>query len=112
MEKISKIVDPEFRTGQGAKGPWTLMKVETESGKAGTIFAPAAIGDPVTAEYNEQYKSYSFKVATAKKIEAIVAEEKQQETLEKINTKLDKVLSLLEHQTTHEPSDEELNNVF
>lgn len=112
MEKISKIVDPEFRTGQGAKGPWVLMKCETESGKQGTIFAPASVGDPVTAEYNEQYKSYSFKVATAKKIEAIVAEEKQQETLEKINTKLDKVLSLLEHQVTHEPSDEELNNVF
>lgn len=100
MEKIATITDPSFRTGEGAKGPWTLMKVTTESGKQGTVFAPCAVGDAVTAEYNEQYKSYSFKVVKAAQMQNIIAEEKREDQLTQINTKLDQVLSLLEHQTT------------
>lgn len=121
MEKIATITDPSFRTGEGAKGPWTLMKVTTESGKQGTVFAPAAIGDAVTAEFNDQYKSYSFKVVKAAQMQNIIAEEKRESQLTEINTKLDKVLELLGNKSGYEkaketaeslqPTDEELENI-
>lgn len=121
MEKIATITDPSFRTGEGAKGPWTLMKVTTESGKQGTVFAPCAVGDAVTAEFNDQYKSYSFKVVKAAQMQNIIAEEKRESQLTEINTKLDKVLELLGNKSGYEkakataeslhPTDEELENI-
>lgn len=63
MPKITEIIDPAFRTGAGAKGPWTLMKIGVE-GKEATIFAPAAVGDEVVLSYNDQYKNYSATKAT------------------------------------------------
>lgn len=64
MPKITEIIDPAFRNGAGAKGPWTLMKIGVE-GKEATIFAPASVGDEVILTYNEQYKNYSATKATA-----------------------------------------------
>lgn len=63
MPKITEIIDPAFRSGQGAKGAWTLMKVIAD-GKEATIFAPASVGDEVILTYNEQYKNYSATKAT------------------------------------------------
>lgn len=59
--KVAKIVDPEFKTGKSAKGPWTLIKIETESGVVATGFGPITVGDEVDLERNEQYNNYSFK---------------------------------------------------
>lgn len=103
MENIEQIVDDNFRSGTGKKGqPWSLMKITTNTGKQATVFAPAQIGDPVELEYNEQYKSYSAKVMTGKKMEAVVQEEKKEEQLQEINDKLDKILKYVEPQQSEE----------
>lgn len=91
MEHISEIIDGNFKSGEGAKGPWTLMRVKTDSGKQATIFAPAAVGDEVVLDYNEQYKNYSAKRATP----GVVAKAQEASKLDEISQKLDKIISLL-----------------
>lgn len=60
MLEIVKTV--ETKSGQGAKGPWTLYKITTESDKKATAFTPAEVGDEVElSDYNEQYHNYKFK---------------------------------------------------
>lgn len=61
--RVTKIIDPEFKSGTSEKGrKWVLSKVEVEGGKTATGFNPVKIGDEVELNYNAQYKSYSFKV--------------------------------------------------
>lgn len=69
------------------------MKIETDTGKQATIFAPANIGDPVKLEYNEQYKNYSATVLNSKKMEAVVKEEAMEDRLKNIEEKLDQILA-------------------
>lgn len=90
MEEITEIIDNNFRSGEGQNGRWTLMKIGTSSGKAATIFAPAAIGDGVSLEYNQQYKSW-----TAKKVDSAAQPAGKNQQLEQINQKLDRILGLL-----------------
>lgn len=97
MEKIAEITDPAFRTGIGKKGtPWTLMKIKTDTGKEASLFAPASIGDPVKLTFNDQYNNYSAEVMNARKMEAIVEKEKQDDKLADIDEKLDLIIELLQ----------------
>lgn len=98
MEKITEIIDGNFRTGTGAKGAWVLMKVGTDSGKVATIFAPAAIGDTVELEYNEKYKSYS-----AKKSAAGSTANAKLDKLDDISIKLDYIIEILSKEDEGEP---------
>lgn len=103
MEKIATIVDPSFRTGIGKGGqPWTLMKITTDSGKQASCFSPANIGDPVTLEYNEEYKNYSAKVVTGAKMEQVIEKEKQEDKLTEILDRLEAILEILN--ATGQPS--------
>jgi hypothetical protein len=65
VEKIAEIIDPNFKNGEGKKGPWYLMKIVTDSGKAATVFGPANIGDDIDMEFNDQYKNWSGTVVQA-----------------------------------------------
>ena len=60
MPKVAKIVDPEFKTGVGKKGKWTLVKVQVDD-KIATGFLPIEVGDEVSLEYNDEYKNWNFK---------------------------------------------------
>lgn len=112
MEKIAEIIDPTFRTGIGKKGtPWTLMKIKTDSGKEASMFAPAAIGDPVNISFNEQYKNYSAELLTAKKMEIVVEKEKQDDKLNDIIEKLDIIIDILNKQKNEKAFDEEEVNL-
>jgi len=96
MEKIAEITEASFRTGMGKGGqPWTLMKIRTDSGKEASCFAPAGIGDPVTLEYNDQYKSYSAKVVTGAKMEQVIKQEEEEKKLDEILDKLNTILEIL-----------------
>lgn len=102
MEVIAEIIDQEFRTGMGKKGAWTLMKVKTDTGKEASCFAPAVVGDPVELEYNDQYKNYSAKVVSGKKIEQVIEKEKQEDKLDQLIEKVDTILEILN--ATGQPS--------
>lgn len=89
IEKISKILNPNFRSGVGAKGEWMLMQIMTDKDNTATIFAPASIGEEVILTYNEQYKNFSAAKATpANKEKAGMAEQ-----LNRIEKMLDELVS-------------------
>jgi hypothetical protein len=101
MEKITEILNGNKREGIGKTGnPWKMMEIKTDSGKTATCFAPAAIGDPVQLEYNDQYKNYNVKVMTSAKMTEFVAEEKKEDRLQSIEDKLDHIISVLSPQTS------------
>lgn len=84
MPVIDEIIDANFKSGTSASGkPWSLMKVKVGSNEA-TIFAPAAVGDEVKLNYNEQYKNYSAEKMTQ-------ARKERDDIIEK----LDEILNIL-----------------
>lgn len=87
-EIVEEIIDPNFRSGTGAKGAWTLAKVKTDKGNEASAFMPIAVGDEVELEYNTQYKSYSAKKPRIQTNAPIA----QNEQLDRIEKKLDKLL--------------------
>ena len=54
---IEKIVNVErdFRTGNGKKGPWSLHKIELESGKKASTFDDVQVGDTVEVFKKGEY---------------------------------------------------------
>lgn len=66
--KVTKIIDPEFKTGTttskktGKPVKWSLIKIQTEDGTEATGFGPVMAGDNVDLTFNQQYDNYSFKV--------------------------------------------------
>lgn len=91
QDKIVKILDPSFKTGttekNGKEFMWVLMKVQLESGKGATGFAPLAVGDIVEVTYNEKYKNYS--VTKPKKTET--TNPAQLDILSRLEAKIDAI---------------------
>lgn len=56
--KITNIIDPEAKTGEGAKGAWSMSLVELDNGKQVRIFNPVQVGDLVEAYKNGEYWNY------------------------------------------------------
>lgn len=125
--KVAEITDPSYRTGTGKKGPWTLIKIKTDSGVEATGFMPITVGDEVELVKNEQYGNYSFKKSEGSSIPSVDVNEdiKQSSKLNTGNFKLiytelraihQDVKKLLENasmeptDTVVEPTDEELNS--
>lgn len=90
MSKITKILDPNFKSGVSdkTKKPWVLCKIEVDDKIEATIFAPVAEGDEVELKFNDQYKNYSATKVTARSQE----QAEVRAMLIEINQKLDKLL--------------------
>lgn len=97
--KVAKIVDPEFRTGTGKKGKWTLVKIETDSGVVATGFTPITVGDEVELIKNEQYNNYSFKKLEGSSIPTIDQNEDLKQTTSAISGQFKLIYSELRKQT-------------
>lgn len=98
MSKVESIVDPSFKTGQGGKGPWTLVKILAD-GKTASGFGPVSVGDEVSLEYNDQYHNWGFKKLGPQDIPTIQVEtppEGSTKLLELIYDDTQRILKLLD----------------
>lgn len=84
MTKVLEIVDQNARSGQGAKGPWSMARVRIEGGQEVYIFNPIKVDDELESYQTEKdgktftnWKKKTAATATQNLLQAIYDQNKQ-----------------------------------